>query len=359
MFKNIMDDLVSDYLQTYLINKYDVCSCDLCKKDIMAYALSRLPAKYVTTDVGAMKTVIEQTRSENESEIIKRIIEAIEVVSKTPRHEVKHNIEQAFHLLLNNLFVERGIDFTRYQRGILKRRIATRMSANGVKSYADYLRFLVTNPEEYNKIFDALTINISEFFRDPDVFSELRNVISEMIAEKRENNDYVIRMWSAGCSKGQEAFSVVILLNEILGADISRFDIEVRGTDIDKKCLEHAKVGKYHKDSLKNVNKELLQKYFIPAGKEHYIVTPEIRKVVKFEYHNLVGDPYPENLDFILCRNVFIFLSRSLQEQLISSYLKALSRGGYLVLGAVEILLGEARACFVEVSSTNRIYRKK
>ena len=361
MLKNIMTDIVADLLKHYLILRYDICTCDICKQDMLAYVLSRIPAKYVTTDVGAMHTLIEQTRAENEAQIIRHIMEAIEVVSKNPRHELKEDKEIAFHLLLNNIFIERGIDFSRYNREMLKRRVAKRMLANGITSYSEYLRILVNNPEEeYEELLNALTVNVSEFFRDPRLFKLFNDILMEIIDEKKKRDDYSINIWSAGCAKGEEPYSVGILLAEILKEEISRFKIKILATDIDKKCITYAKEGKYQQQALKNVSKKILEKYFISNAKDNeYTVKPGIKNIIDFRYHNLISDKPFTDIDIVFCRNVFIFMTRSLQEHLIMNFYKALRTNGYLVLGAVELLLGEAKSMFVEISSKAKVYRKK
>ncbi len=358
MLKNIMADIVSDLLNHHLLLRYDVCTCDKCKTDMMAYALSRIPAKYVTTDTGAIQTVIEQAKVENEYLIIKKIMEAIGVVGKNPRHELKEDNESAFKLLLNNVFIERGVDFSRYNESILKRRVAVRMLANGVKTYADYLRILVSMSEEYGKLFDALTINVSEFFRDPEVFNAFGVVLKKLIHQKRKKDDYSIRIWSAGCSHGEEPYSIAILLSEILHAEISKFDIQIIATDIDEKCLKTAQDGKYNIHSIKNVDDKLLKKYFIPIM-EDYKINPKIKNLVQFQYHDLISSKPFNDIDIIFCRNVFIFFGRSIQEHLIMMFYQALKQGGYLVLGMVEILLGEAKYLFEGDNIKAKIYRKK
>lgn len=359
MLKNIMADIVADLLKHYLILRYDICTCDICKQDMLAYVLSRVPAKYATTEVGAIQTLIEQTMAENEAEIVKHIIEAIDVINKNPRHKLKEDKEIAFHILLNNIFIERGIDFSKYNKEMLKRRVAKRMLANGVSNYSDYLRILFNKPEEeYEELLDALTVNVSEFFRDPGLFEGFNDILMNIVDDKKTRGDCSINIWSAGCAKGEESYSIGILLSEILKEEISRFKIKILATDIDKRCITYAKRGKYQQGSLKNVNKKILEKYFTPVGKE-YTVNPEVKNLVTFWYHNLVADKPFTNIDIIFCRNVFIFMTRSLQEHLIMNFYKALKPDGYLILGAVELLLGEARMMFVEVNSNAKVYRKK
>jgi chemotaxis methyl-accepting protein methylase len=358
MLKNITADLVRDMLKRYLSLRVDICSCSKCKIDMLAYILSRVPAKYVTTDTGAMQTVIEQAKFENETEIMTRIIEAVERIKKNPRHEVQEDKKKAFQLLLNNIYLERGVDFSRYQPSLLERRIGVRMSANGVNSYSDYLRVLLIKPEEYTRLFDALTISVTEFFRDPDVFEAVKKVLMQMMHEKRKNQDFSVNIWSAGCSTGEEPYSIAILIKEVLKETIVQFKIDITGTDIDEQCLKTAEKGRYTMRSLRNIDQKLLLKYF-SAVDDEYQINEGIRRLVTFRVHNMISDKPLENLDMVFCRNVFIFFNRSLQEHLIMTFSRAIKRGGYFVQGGVEALLGEAKILFDEVDALAKIYRKK
>ncbi len=133
-FKNIIEDIASDFLNITLSLRYDICTCKQCRNEMLAYTLSRVPAKYVTTEKGALHTIIEQERVEHQAEIVRAILEAIEKISKNPRHMLKENREQTFQLLLNKIFEDRGLDFRHYCQGMLKRRVAIRMRANKVDS---------------------------------------------------------------------------------------------------------------------------------------------------------------------------------------------------------------------------------
>lgn len=184
--KNIIEDIARDFLNSALTLRYDICTCDLCKNDMLAYILSRVPARYVTTEEGSLYTIIEQTKLENEAVIAREIIKAIDVVSKNPRHKPKEDKEEAFRLLLTKIFEDRGLDFRHYHPQLLKRRIALRIRANGLNSYSEYLRLLINNPSEYEELFDVLTINVSEFFRDPDVWRRIAVILEGLIKRKRE-----------------------------------------------------------------------------------------------------------------------------------------------------------------------------
>lgn len=354
--KNIIEDIVADFLNVVLALRYDICTCDMCKNDMLAYVLSRVPARYVTTEQGSLHTIIEQTKAEHQAQIGREIIKAIEIVSKNPRHEVKEDREKSFELLLDKIYQDRGLDFRHYRRELLKRRIAVRLRANRLGSYAEYLRLLINKPEEYDKLFEVLTINVSEFFRDPEIWDSLRLIIENLIKSKKQNRDFSIQVWSAGCAKGEETYSIAILLKELLKTE-RQFSFKVWGTDIKQECIKIAQAGEYSKEYLKNVNAEYLITYFGHGG-GRYQVKKEIRDLVEFRALDLINSPHLENMDAVLCRNVFIYFERSLQEALLTKFYKSLIKGGYLVMGKVETILGEAREIFREINYDAKIYQK-
>jgi chemotaxis protein methyltransferase CheR len=355
--KNIIEDIAADYLNVILALRYDICTCQLCKNDMLAYVLSRVPAKYVTTEEAGLREIIEQTKAEHQAQIAREIINAIVVVSKNPRHEIKEDREKAFTLLLIKIFQDRGLDFRHYRQELLKRRVAVRMRANRLASYSEYLRLLIKNPAEYEKLFEVLTINVSQFFRDPDVWTSLRTILENLIREKRKNNNYSIRIWSAGCANGEEAYSIAILLRDLLKTD-RQFLVKIFGTDIDQKCLKTAQIAEYRKEALKNVSPEYQKTYFEISISGHHRVKKEIGDLVEFKHLDLINSPHLEKMDIVFCRNVFIYFSRSLQEQLITKFYKSLLTGGYMIMGKVETILRETKGFFREINYDAKIYQK-
>ncbi|MFC1592389.1 CheR family methyltransferase [Candidatus Omnitrophota bacterium] len=355
--KNIIESIASDFLNVVLALRYDICTCDICKNDMLAYVLSRVPARYVTTEEGSLHAIIEQTKAEHQAQIGREIIKAIDIVGNNPRHEIKENREETFSLLLDKIFQDRGLDFRHYRRELLKRRLAVRMRANKLSAYSEYLRLLINKPEEYDKLFDVLTINVSEFFRDPEVWVSLRVLFDNLIKNKIQKNDYSIRIWSAGFANGEEPYSLAILFKDLLKQH-PQVSATVFATDIDQRCLKFAQKGEYRKDSVKNVEPEYLKNYFetITGG---YRVKQEIKDMVEFKSRDLITAEHLEKMDIVFCRNVFIYFSRSLQEQLLMKFYKALVKNGYLIMGKVETILGEAKQIFEEINHSAKVYRKK
>ena len=356
---NIMEDIVRNYLDEMLTMRFDVCSCDKCKEDVMAYVLTRVPPKYVTTDSGAMHTLTEQTKVEQSSVILKELVNALRIIGENPHHEVADDREEAYQLLMKQIKLDRGVDFSQYRDRLLKRRIALRMRAKSAKNYADYLQILIHEPEEYEKLFDVLTINVSSFFRDQVVWEKLRqDIFPELINRKKTQHGLRrIRIWSAGCSSGQEPYSLAIMLYELLERQFLNIKVEIIATDIDKDCLRRADKGIFDKESLKGLTPYHIKRFFIPVRGE-YMVVPHVKEFVTVKELNLIHDPVVKNVDMVMCRNVFIYFNRSLQEHLIMKFYEALEDDGYFVMGNSENLLGEARQVFRVIDSLSRIYQK-
>ncbi|MFH1094462.1 MAG: CheR family methyltransferase [Candidatus Omnitrophota bacterium] len=358
--RNIMEDIVKKYLDEMLALRFDICTCEICRQDVIAYALSRLPAKYVTSDSEAVYAIMQQVRVEQSSLILKELVEAISIISKKPRHEEGQDRDQAYKLLMEQIKADRGADFSHYRVKVLKRRIALRMHAQSVNSYSDYLQVLIHAPEEYEKLFDVLTINVSSFFRDAAVWDDLRTkILPELIARKKQQKAGLkrIKIWSAGCSHGEEPYSLAIMLYELLEKEAVEINVEIIATDIDKECLAQGKAGRYAQMSVKDLNPHYLRRFFIPI-KDEFQIVPHVQEFVHFKELNLIHDPAVMGVDMVICRNVFIYFNRSLQEYLIMKFHGALVHQGFFVMGNSENLLGEARQVFETVDSMRRIYKK-
>ncbi len=355
VLKNIIEDITGDLLESFLALRYDICTCKLCKNDMLAYTLSRVPAVYVTTEQGAIFSVAEQAKAENRAIILKVLLNAVEIVGDNPRHQLKEDKEQTFQLLLECLYKERGLDFRQYHRRLLKRRVALRLRANKLESYSDYLRLLINTPEEYDRLFEVLTINVSEFFRDPEIWPKTKELLSKLITAKSKLGSIpIIKIWCAGCANGEEAYSIAILAHE-LGAQKKGVDVQIFGTDIKQECLRNAQEGRYAKERVNNVSAERIKNYFSTENGT-FRINQILKPMLQFQYLDLTTINSLENMDIILCRNVFIYFQRDLQEQLIMKFYKALQVGGHLILGKTETLLWEAKQIFEEVDFESRIY---
>ncbi|MEM2899358.1 MAG: protein-glutamate O-methyltransferase CheR [Thermoplasmata archaeon] len=263
-----------------------------------------------------------------------------------------------FELLKKKILRETNLDCTIYKENYLRRRILVRMRANGIDNYAGYIKFLTNNREEYKKLLDDITINVTQFFRDPETFKVIEEeVLPLIIYEKVRANRCTIRAWSAGCSSGEEAYSVAILLYDLLGEEFDKFIVSVLATDIDDEMLEIGKRGIYNIKQLENVKKEWLQTYFVKE-KDNYRICNDIKGFVRFRKSNLSQSRNEKHFDLILCRNVVIYFSKEMQSQLYLNFYNALNSGGFLILGKTEILVGDAKDLFTTYNAKERIYRK-
>ncbi len=358
--RNIIEEISRDFLESSLGLRYDICTCSMCKNDMLAFVLSRVPAKYVTTEQGALHTVMDQARIENRAEIARAVISAIDIISKNPRHKQTEDREKTFKLLLDKIFEDRGVDFRHYREEILKRRVAIRMRANNISTYSEYLRLLMKKPEEYDKLFETLCINVTEFFRDKEVWVTLRYLFDKLIQEKIRKNDFTLKVWSAGCATGEEPYSLAILLTERLKLIPQTFTLQIIATDIDPAAMKAATIGKYAKEAIKNVEDKYVTEHFKPAAdNSSYRVKEEIKKLVEIKYLDLTSQELIPDTDIVICRNVFIYFGRSLQEQLLMKFYKSLKTGGYLIMGKAEIIFSEAKEIFKDVDLNARIYQKR
>ncbi|RZB30631.1 MAG: chemotaxis protein methyltransferase CheR [Desulfobacteraceae bacterium Eth-SRB1] len=266
--------------------------------------------------------------------------------------------DQAFHALWKRIFKERGLDLSQYREKCLKRRIDVRLRATGVDTYMEYMVVLKRDPSEYDRLFDVLTINVTDFFRDSSTYRIIEDkVIPELVSLKKKQGKKIIRVWSAACATGEEPYSIAILFHEILRDRIDDFLISIYATDIDEKVMKKAKKGEYEAGSVSKVDEKILRRYFNCNLK--YNLKEEIKQMVRFKRHDLISDRPLVHLDIILCRNVLIYFSRDQQVKLFDKFYEALNRGGYLILGKTESLAGKPAGLFQPVSIRERIYRKK
>jgi len=252
---------------------------------------------------------------------------------------------------------DRGFGCASYKEKCLRRRIAVRMRARGVHTYRDYARLLDADGAEYERLLDALTINVTKLFRNWEAYASIaENVVPTLWHSELPR----IRVWSAGCSSGDEPYSIGILfhryaaLNGML-AQLRRVDI--LGTDIDKQSLEAATRGQFEEADFADTPAELRSRYFTATSP--HVVSQAIRHLVRFERRDLLSDPPPPGEhELIVCRNVLIYFDRETQERLFESFYRSLAPGGFLVLGKVETLLGPARQRFQSIDPRERIFRR-
>jgi chemotaxis methyl-accepting protein methylase len=267
--------------------------------------------------------------------------------------------EAGLQALAERIAGQSGLDVGAYKDRCIRRRIAARMRACGAHSYQEYLDVLDRRPEELEKLLDALTINVTKFFRNPETWEWLGLHVLPGLLEAREGR---LRAWSAGCASGEEAYTIVMLTARVLtrlgrGGWLDR--VRVDATDIDRDCLERARAARYEARAFSEADLEIPRRFCRPLPSGELEVVPELRSLVTVSRLDLTGDAPPtDHYDLICCRNVIIYFDQSTQERLMHLFADALGPGGVLVLGKVETILGRARSRFDLLEPRERIYRK-
>jgi chemotaxis protein methyltransferase CheR len=254
--------------------------------------------------------------------------------------------------LLDRVRENKGVDFSLYRQNTISRRVGSRLRKTGCADYLEYVAYLERSPEEYDRFLQEVTINVTEFFRNPETFAAIVEKVLPKLDFSRP-----LRVWCAGTSFGEEAYSMAILFQEAFGNNAAERKVAIMGTDIDPLCVEKARAGLYEPSQLKEVDSYFLEKYFLQEG-ELYRVKDEIKQRVEFKAHNFISELPFENVDLLLCRNVMIYFTRGLQEAVYSLFLEGLNSGGFLVLGKVETVWGVAKDRFETIDNYERIYRK-
>ena len=234
------------------------------------------------------------------------------------------------------LYTHSKHDFKHYKTSTLVRRIRRRMQILQVMAVADYVEILSANNQERLSLFNDLLINVTSFFRDPDAFEALKkDVMTEALVKKKEKEKY--RVWVAGCSTGEEVYTLAILINEIIQEKSLKVEVQIIATDIDDDALNIARKGEYSFAIAERITPERLEKYFQPKN-GRLAVSRQLREMCLFSSHNLILDPPFSQLDLISCRNVLIYLGFHLQKKLIPVFHYALRPEGHLFLGTSEAL---------------------
>jgi len=274
-------------------------------------------------------------------------------------HETVGSSEAGLDMLLRQLHEDMGLNLRQYKPNYLKRRIGVRMRATGCSDYLQYRQFVKQDREECKRLINDLTINVTEFFRDPDVFAVIRKqVIPQLVHYKRENRAFSLRAWSAGCATGEEPYSLSILFQEALAReeDPQTWTLRITATDLDDKALSKARIGSY--EEVKIPPGMILDDYFDREG-DKYIIKEEIMRPVKFLLMDIMQHPPLRHLDLILCRNVLIYFERERQHLILEIFHQCLRPGGFLVLGKSEAILGMTESGLAPFSRRERVYRKE
>jgi two-component system CheB/CheR fusion protein len=257
--------------------------------------------------------------------------------------------------LLQRVMRHARVDFSGYKESTVWRRILRRMVSNRVHTMEDYLALTEKNPEELNQLCKEILISVTSFFRDPKSFEHLRELLGELLATKLPGEE--VRVWVAGCATGEEAYSIAILVCELLGRSLPDFRVQIFATDIDLNAMAVARRGVYPESGLSEMDPELLQRYFV-RREGAYEVSKSLRDMVVFARQDLAQDPPFLRLDLVTCRNVLIYFQSLLQEQVLTTFHYALKPGALLFLGKSETA-HQREGMFDPVSRGAKIFRRR
>lgn len=265
-----------------------------------------------------------------------------------PRYQ--HQLVKVFELLRTE-----GIDFTEYKASTIKRRIARRMALLKMVGLGKYLKYLKDHPDEVKALAQDVLIHVTSFFRDPEVFQKLKETVyPEIIKDK--GIEKPIRIWIAGCSSGEEVYSIIISFLEFLGDQTPQYSIQAFGTDVSEKMLEVARSGFYTEKDLKGLSAAHLDRYFnkVDGG---YKISPAVRGLCLFVKHDLARDPPFSKIDLVSCRNVLIYFEHALQNRIISNFHYCLKQPGFLLLGRTETIASH-QPLFFRSDKSNKIFMR-
>ncbi|OLN26463.1 Chemotaxis protein methyltransferase CheR [Desulfovibrio sp. DV] len=262
--------------------------------------------------------------------------------------------DDRLHQIYLALKQQTGVDFTLYKQSTVLRRVERRLTINHINGLSDYVAYLNQTPEEITALYNDLLIGVTNFFRDPEAFATLTaRVLPEIFKERRTT----LRIWTTGCSTGEEPYSLAMLVREYMEAVGEIRDVKIFATDIDRNALEFASNGLYPENIATDVSRERLQKFFVHRDDGYQIIKP-IREMVIFAAHNIIKDPPFNKIDLLSCRNLLIYLQPTLQQKVMAFFNFALNENGFLFLGSSETVGGFANS-FSLVDPKWKLYRSQ
>lgn len=243
-------------------------------------------------------------------------------------------MEDNYELFKKDVFQLTKIDLNAYKERQMKRRIDALIGKHKFSAYKDYVQAIKENKELFDEFVNYLTINVSEFYRNPELWKVLeKDIVPELFKKTK-----TLKIWSAACSTGDEPYSLVMMLNQFLPLS----QIHIIATDIDKQVLDKARMGLYNDKSLKGLPEGFLKKYFTQVNEHNYQINADVKKCVEFKEHNLLKDSYPAACDLIVCRNVLIYFTEEAKVDIYKKFNDALKPEGFLFVGSTEQIIQPA-----------------
>ncbi|MFB6195016.1 MAG: protein-glutamate O-methyltransferase CheR [Haloplanus sp.] len=263
--------------------------------------------------------------------------------------------DEAFEQLLDHLESNLEFESSYYNESYLDRRISARMRRRDVDSYGEYLDLVRSDPEEPSELLDSLSINVTSFYRNPEAWEPIRDILRELTAERGRTT-----VWSAPCSDGREPYSLAMLALD--DDDVKTRRLEILGTDINADVLDRAREGVYQTTKTRDVAAELEPlddaEDYVDRDGDTFTVRDEVKDLVTFEQHDLIADEPKRNVDMVLCRNLLIYINTESKRAVVDTVLSSLREGGYLVIGMTETLPRESRSAVETVDKRRRVYRR-
>jgi len=257
---------------------------------------------------------------------------------------LKRHIEQTLKIQCGN-----------YKEDYIKRRLLSRMRSTNTSNYTDYLKYLKANNPELEILRKALTINVTEFFRDQDVYDFLKDTVLPDLFSQRKR----IRIWCAGCSTGEEPYSIAMILSELLDRN-KELSAQIFATDIDKIVLAKAQEGIYSQKAMVKLSPSQINRHFTKLPDDAYQVKPHLKELIRFRPHDLMsGVPVARWLDLITCRNVTIYFTETQKDDLARLFHGALVSDGYYIMGKTEYLGRQVEHLFAAKNSVQKVFVRK
>lgn len=266
-------------------------------------------------------------------------------------------LDEDFVSFKEKIYSESGIHFSDINRPILESRIKERLKLKNIKTPREYFDLVSKDKNEMETLLDSVTTNLTKFFRNEPQFEALKNfVFPEIIERKKKKDDKKIKIWSAGCSTGEEPYTILMILLDLI-PDYKSWKIQILASDISLKSLFVAKEGFYVKERVENIEKSYLERYFDPAV-DGVKIKQFLKDLVRFDYHNLKFDNGERDIDVIFCRNVIIYFDRVAQIEVIKRFFVCLDGEGYLFIGHSESLFGMQTGFNFHKCGNSCLYRK-
>ncbi len=285
-----------------------------------------------------------------------RLVELLNVESFDKNENAQPNEDLFFKKIIRLLSESNGVDFTFYKQTTIRRRIMRRFALSNKPTLNQYVTLLNSDKNELENLFRDVLIPVTSFFRDAKIFATIKEqILPSLILEN--SSSLPVRVWIAGCSTGEEAYSLAILIQDYLEKIGSKRTIQIFASDLSSNSIMHARSGSYPSALIKNISEDLLKKHFVKSG-EQYQVKKHIRDICVFAVHNFLKDPPFAKMDLISCRNVLIYMDNFLQKKALSTFHYALNESGFLILGKSETT-GTSSDLFQSVAKSDKIYSRK